>query len=279
MDFSIVTPTFKQPEWVRLCAASVADQVGVTFEQIIQDGGDGRGLEWLEDMPGARLFVERDSGMYDALAKGISKASGDIIGHLNSDEQYLPGTLEVVHRFFKRHSEIEVLFGDAILISAEGTPVGYRRIISPQRSHTLACHLGTLTCSTFFRRSVVERGLSYKSDWKIVGDAALVLSWLNAGVKIAAIHRPLAAFTFTGANRHREKVAKEEQMLFRAQGDPQRLLNPALLAAQHRFRKLLAGAYRKRNVSIEIFTRTSSERRQKIVAQNLGFGWPKDAVA
>jgi glycosyltransferase involved in cell wall biosynthesis len=279
MDFSIVTPTFKQPEWVRLCAASVADQVGVTFEHIIQDGGDGQGLEWLKGMPSARLFIETDLGMYDALAKGISKAKGDIISHLNSDEQYLPGTLETVHQFFKRNSETEVLFGDAILIDADGTPVGYRTIICPRRSHTLACHLGTLTCSTFFRRSVVERGLSYKSDWKIVGDAALVLSWLNAGVKIAAIHQPLAAFTFTGANRHREKVAKEEQVLFRAQGDPQRLLNPALLAAQHRFRKLLAGAYRKRNVSIEIFTRTSSERRQKIVAHNLGFGWPKDAVA
>jgi glycosyltransferase involved in cell wall biosynthesis len=279
MVVSIITPTFKQPDWVRLCAASVADQSGVTFEHIIQDGGDGRGLEWLESMPGARLFVEPDLGMYDALAKGISKAKGDIISHLNSDEQYLPRTLETVHQFFTRNSEIEVLFGDAILISAEGTPLGYRRIISPQRAHTVACHLGTLTCSTFFRRSVVERGLSYKSDWRDVGDSALVLSWLDAGLKMATIRRPLAVFTFTGMNRGREKVAKEEQMLFRAQGDPQRLLNPVLLAAQHRFRKLLAGAYRKRNLSIEIFTQTSPERRQKIVAHNVGFGWPKEALA
>ena len=129
MLFSIVTPTFKQPEWVRLCAASVADQVEVTFEHIIQDGGDGKGLEWLESIPTARLFVEPDRGMYDALTKGISKAVGDIIGHLNSDEQYLPGTLEIVHRFFTRNPEIEVLFGDAILISADGTPLGYRRIV------------------------------------------------------------------------------------------------------------------------------------------------------
>jgi hypothetical protein len=57
------------------------------------------------------------------------------------------------------------------------------------------------------------------------------------------------------------------------------LLNPVLLAAQNRFRKLLAGAYRKRNLSIEIFTQTSPERRQKIVAHNVGFGWPKEALA
>ena len=124
MVFSIVTPTFKQPEWVRLCAASVADQVGVTFEHIIQDGGDGQGLEWLESMPRAHLFVEPDQGMYDALTKGISKATGDIIGHLNSDEQYLPGTFEIVHRFFTRNPEVEVVFGDAILIGADFTPEG-----------------------------------------------------------------------------------------------------------------------------------------------------------
>ncbi|HTD16743.1 MAG TPA: glycosyltransferase, partial [Chthoniobacterales bacterium] len=120
MVFSIITPTFKQPEWVRLCAASVADQAGVTFEHIIQDGGDGRGLECLQGMPKARLFVEPDRGMYDALTKGISKASGDVMGHLNSDEQYLPGTLKIVHEFFTDHPEADVLFGDAILISADG---------------------------------------------------------------------------------------------------------------------------------------------------------------
>ena len=279
MVFSIITPTFKQPEWVRLCAASVADQAGVTFEHIIQDGGDGRGLEWLEGMPRVRLFVEPDRGMYDALTKGISKASGDVMGHLNSDEQYLPGTLKIVHEFFTDHPEADVLFGDAILISADGTPFSYRRIVTPLRAHTASCHLGTLTCSAFFRRSVVERGLSYKSDWRDVGDSALVLSWLDAGLKMATIRRPLAVFAFTGANRGREKVAKEERMLFRGQRSQQLLMQPALLSAHHRIRKLLAGAYRRRNLDVEIFTLNSPRRRQKIAAHDVGFGWPSGELA
>jgi hypothetical protein len=279
MFFSVVTPTFNQPEWVRVCAASVADQTGVTFEHIIQDGGDGRGLGWLENTPRARVFVEPDRGMYDALTKGISRAAGDVISHLNSDEQYLPGTLEFVQEFFTRNPKIEVLFGDAILVDADGKPLSYRRVVSPLRSHTVACHLCTLTCSTFFRRTVAERGLSYAGNWKDVGDAALILSWLNAGVKMAAIHRPLAVFTFTGVNRSRGKIAREERDMFvRAQGDPQRLLHPTLLAAHHRVRKLLAGAYRRWNVSIEIFTRTRPERRQKIVAHKVGFRWPEETV-
>jgi glycosyltransferase involved in cell wall biosynthesis len=277
MLISIVTPTFKQPEWVRLCAASVADQAGVAFEHIIQDGGDGRGLGWLEGMPMARLFVEPDLGMYDALTKGISRAKGDIIGHLNSDEQYLPGTLESVHRFFTRYSEVEVLFGDAILISADGIPLGYRRIVLPLRSHTTSCHLGTFTCSAFFRRNVVERGLSYKSDWRDIGDAALVMSWLDAGVKMAALRKPLAVFTFTGANSSMGETAKKERRMFQEQNALQHRISPALATAQHRIRKLFAGAYRRRNLAIEIFTPASPQRRQKIVARSLGFGWPKAA--
>lgn len=278
MVFSIVTPTFKQPEWVRLCAASVADQIGVTSEHIIQDGSDGEGLEWLENMPRTRLFVEPDQGMYDALTKGISKATGDIIGHLNSDEQYLPGTLEIVDRFFTRNPEVEVVFGDAILIDGDFAPLGYRRVVLPLRSHTIACHLGTFTCSTFFRRSVVERGLSYKREWRQIGDAALVLSWLDAGIKMATISRPLAVFTFTGTNLGMGKAAKEEGRLFRAQSATRQIIDPAIAAAQHRVRKLLAGAYRRRNLTIEVFTLTSPQRRQQLVARNLGFGWPKAAI-
>jgi len=279
MLFSVVTPTFKQPDWLRLCANSVADQVGVTFEHIIQDGGDGQGLEWLEEVSSSRLFVEPDRGMYDALTKAISKANGDIFAHLNSDEQYLPGTLDLVNHFFMEHPTVEVLFGDAILIRADGTPLSYRRIVLPLRSHIVACHLGTLTCSTFFRRSVAERGLFYKGDWRVVGDAELVLSWLDAGVKMAAIRQPLAVFTFTGRNTGAGETAKKEGALFRAQGTPRQLTHPALVAAQHRVRKLFAGAYRKRNLKIEIFTLTSPQRRQRIVARNLGFGWPKQTSA
>ncbi len=279
MDFSIVTPTCKQPDWAQLCAASVADQVGVTFEHIIQDGGDGQGLEWLEGMPRARLFVEPDEGMYDALTKGISKATGDIIGHLNSDEQYLPETFQIVHRFFQRNPQVDVVFGDAILVGADFTPLGYRRVVLPLRSHTVACHLGTFTSSMFFRHGLVEHGLSYKREWRQIGDAALVLSWLDAGIKMATISRPLAVFTFTGTNLGMGKAAQEEGRLFRTRSGPQLMINPAIAAAQHRVRKLLAGAYRRRNLSIDIFTLSSPERRQKIVAHKLGFGWPVERVA
>jgi len=274
MDFSIVTPTFKQPEWLRLCVSSVLDQEGVSVEHIVQDGGDGEGLERLREEPRVRVCLEKDRGMYDAVTKGISKSSGIIIAHLNSDEQYLPGALKLVKEFFDAHSDIEVTFGDAILTDAEGKPLSYRRIILPRRSHTIGCHLGTASCSTFFRRTVVDRGLSYTSEWRQIGDAALVLRWLDAGVKMATIHRPLSMFTFTGVNMFTGSEAREERARLREKNSLGPLAIPPFLAAQHRLRKFLHGAYQARDIEIEIFTRKSPRKRQKIRADKLGFRWP-----
>ena len=73
-------------------------------EHIIQDTGaagniapDLRGHERL------RLFLEPDQGMYDALNKGLARAEGELWAWLNSDEQYLPGTLARVAGYFQAH--------------------------------------------------------------------------------------------------------------------------------------------------------------------------------
>lgn len=245
------------------------------MEHIIQDGSDGTGLEWLGYEPRARVCVEKDCGMYDALAKGIAKATGSIVAHLNSDEQYLPGSLKLVKEFFDTHPDIEVVFGDAILTDTDGRLLSYRRTVSPLRLHTIACHLSTLTCSTFFRRTIVDRGLSYTTEWRAIGDLALVLSWLDAGVKMATISQPLAVFTFTGGNMGNGLESHEEGARHWTENSLGPLNLSRLLAAQHRLRKFFAGAYRTRDIAIEIYTRESPEIRQTIRAQKLGFGWPK----
>ena len=39
-----------------------------------------------------RAFVEKDQGMYDAVNRGLRRATGEMLAYLNCDEQYLPGT-------------------------------------------------------------------------------------------------------------------------------------------------------------------------------------------
>src|SRR6266704_4923256 len=109
MRFSIITPSFRSSGWLKLCLASVADQ-RVAVEHIVQDAGSDDGtLDWLLRDKRAKVFVEKDQGMYDAINRGLRRASGDILAYLNCDEQYLPGALAAVGKFFEQHSNVDVL--------------------------------------------------------------------------------------------------------------------------------------------------------------------------
>ena len=95
MKFSIVTPSFRNSQWLKLCIASVADQQGVELEHIVQDSCSDDGTQdWLPRDRRVSAFIEKDGGMYDAVNRGYCRAQGDILAYLNCDEQYLPGALK-----------------------------------------------------------------------------------------------------------------------------------------------------------------------------------------
>jgi hypothetical protein len=97
----------------------------VPLEHIVQDAGSDDGtLDWLRDDPRVRAFVEKDQGMYDAINRGFRRATGDIFAWLNCDEQYLPGALRSVTAFFDSHPAVDVLFGDVVMVDAEGRYLG-----------------------------------------------------------------------------------------------------------------------------------------------------------
>src|SRR5215207_9457357 len=131
MEVSVVTPSFRNSDWLRLCIASVEDQ-GVACEHIVQDGGSDDGtLQWLPHDKRVKAFIEKDSGMYDAINRGLRKASGDILAYLNCDEQYLPGCLSEVLRFFTDHPQIEMAFGYTVAVNGRGQYQFHRKVQVP----------------------------------------------------------------------------------------------------------------------------------------------------
>src|SRR5438045_1743636 len=115
-QFSIVTPSFRNSEWLRLCVPSVADQA-TALEHIVQDAGSDDGtLDWLPGDTRVRAYIEKDAGMYDAVNRGLKHAQGDILAYLNCDEQYLPGALDKVRTFFDAHPEVQIVFGDVVVV-------------------------------------------------------------------------------------------------------------------------------------------------------------------
>ncbi len=263
MRISIVTPSYRSSAWLKLCIASVADQK-VESEHIVQDAGSDDGtLEWLPADSRVRAFVEKDQGMYDAINRGLRRASGDILAYLNCDEQYLPGTLSRVLRYFDEHPQVDVLFGDVVMVDDKGDYLYHRRMQVPLLYHTWTCHLSTLSCGTFFRQRVVtDYGILFDSKLRDVGDGKWMVRLLQRGVKMAALGEFTSVFAFTGANMSvGPNARKEARELFQTAPPLARWLKPVTIL-QHRMRRWLGGMYSQKPFSYDIYTRSSPEQRR-----------------
>ena len=256
-EISVVTPSFRSGRWLPLCLASVADQE-VRHEHIVQDAGSDDGtLDWLPRDPRVRAFVEKDRGMYDAVNRGYRRARAGILSYLNCDEQYLPGTLARVRDFFQCHPEVDLLFGDCLVVDAAGGYLCERRALTPQLLHTwTASNLAFLTAATFLRRRVLEQHqLWFNADFRDVGDQDWALRLVQAGVRTAVLPEFLSVFTETGTNMNLGANASRERRAFHATA-PVWARGLAPLALVHfRLRRWHAGHYLCRPHDYAIYTR------------------------
>jgi len=277
VTISVVTPSYRQPEWLRLCAASVADQrgEGLTVEHLVQDSLSGPEIaEALRPYPGAQLFSEKDEGMYDAINRGWERASGDILCWLNCDEQYLPGALNAVAHYFRQHPDTEVLIADALVVDTAGDYLCSRQVLVPMLYHSWICHLSTLSCATFFRRDLIrERGFTLNTRWRSVGDADLLVRLLRARVRMKVLRSYLSVFVDTGDNLSLRPIALREcaELASEAPRWAQRLRR--FWVVLHRVRRLLSGLYRLRPFSCEIYTLKSPDSRVPRVVIHPTFHW------
>jgi len=278
VDFTVVTPSYNQTNWLNLCIASIRDQEGVKIEHIIQDAGS-TGFENSVQLGSTesyrqRLYVETDSGMYDAINRGFRKGEGEFFAWLNCDEQYLPGALKAVADYFHNHPDVDVLFGDAILLDEKGALISYRRTILPSLLHIQLSHLNVLSCATFVRRRVLAKGFLLDPSWKAIADAIWIRNLLKAKLKMAVLRRPLSAFTITRSNLGQTSLAKAEMLKFQSDSwfPILWLREPVIL--WHRVKKFLAGAYGSRQFTTAIYSFASHERRSTVFAHSLPFSWP-----
>jgi glycosyltransferase involved in cell wall biosynthesis len=265
MKISIITPSYQSSEWLKLCIASVADQ-GVDAEHIVQDSESTDGTcEWLGRDLRVTAVIEKDMGMYDGVNRGLRRASGDVLAYLNCDEQYLPGTLARVAALFSAHPDLEVVFGNALVVDSEGQLRCYRKCVLPRRMHSrVGNSLSIFTCATFFRRSVCDRrGLFFDSALRALGDVDWVLRCLDAGVRMNLIDDFLASYTETGSNMSLSPQAHSERLAIRAAAPLWARQAVPLLDAHYRLRKLLAGAYTQAPFSYSIYTRSGGAERLK----------------
>jgi len=242
---SVITPSFRQLEWLKLCAASVADQPGMV-EHLIQDGGSGEDFgQWARSQGFADCRSEPDKGMYDAINRGFRRARGEILCWLNCDEQYLPDSLAIVAAHFERHPETDILFGDIVMVDEQLEPISYRHAVAPLRGQVRWNFLPTFSAATFVRRRIIDDGHLLDDSFRAIADAEWIHRLLGLGYKTAVLNQPLASFMQTGHNMGQSAEGIREARAWRERRSPVDHLRAGFHRAVHRLRKACSGGYGK----------------------------------
>jgi hypothetical protein len=204
----------------------------------------------------------------------LRRTRGEILAYLNCDEQYLPGCLQAVDTFFREHSDIDVLFGDFVVVNADLNYLFHRKVQVPQKYHTWVSHLPVATCATFFRRTILDKHeLFFDARLRDVGDAEWVVRLLKRRIRTAALGTFTSVFTMTGENMSAKPNAIRERQELQASAPLlPRTLKP-LLVAHHRLRRLAGGIYFQRPFSYSVYTPGNPTERVAFEVTSPRFRW------
>jgi len=127
---SIISPSYQQGEFIEDTIQSVISQEYPFLEYIVIDGESSDNSVAIIKRYESRIsfwISEKDRGQTDALNKGFRKATGEIIGWINSDDMLLPGALKKVGSFFQMNPDVSMIYGDAQAVDRHGKPLFIRK--------------------------------------------------------------------------------------------------------------------------------------------------------
>ena len=195
-SIALVTPSYKQGRYLESTIRSVLAQEYPKLEYAVIDGGSNdESPDIIERYRSQLTFAvsEKDGGHVDAIEKGFSRISGEIMAYVNSDDLLEPGTLKFVGDFFSRHPKVDAIYGHRVIIDEAGKEVG--RWVSPRYNPRLLRIVDYIPQETlFWRRSIFEKVGGLDRGWFFAFDWDLLLRFASAGAKIIRVPYILGRF-------------------------------------------------------------------------------------
>jgi len=169
---SIVTPSYNQGKFIEGTILSVLNQNYPNLEYIIVDGGStDNSVEIIKKYQDRISYwvSEKDRGQSHAVNKGFKRATGDIIGWLNSDDTYLPHCLKHVEKAFSEHPDADAVYGN-IVYTDENSVTLWRRYVPRIYPYEMLLFYTFGQPAVFFKRRIlgkigyVDETLKYTMD-------------------------------------------------------------------------------------------------------------------
>jgi len=230
---SIITPSFNQAKYLEQTLRSVLEQDYARIEYIIIDGASTDGsveiikkysLEsdsLLSDRQRQASgfhtinywLSEKDSGQAEAINKGLSRATGEIVAWLNSDDYYLPGAISAAVKVFEENPDVVMVYGDMLAVDADGQTINtlkYKQLTLED----LLCFQIVGQPSVFFRRDVYEKIGGLDMNFHFLLDHQYWIRIAQRG-KILHVNQTWAAARYHAEAKNRARASEFGREAFR----------------------------------------------------------------
>ncbi len=201
MKISIVTPAKNAEKYMLETLRSIHEQGYPDIEHIVVDGlSKDKTADIVNDFmkvnshKNIRLIVKEDKNMYEAVNTGLSQISGDIFAYINSDDCYCRDTFEIVSGYFRKHEDVDMIYGNAQYIDEEGRVLFWSN--NPPFNFNRLVRAGTswiMQPETFWRRRVLEKAGYFDTSYRLASDYEYLLR-VAKSCKVMGIKEVLVKF-------------------------------------------------------------------------------------
>jgi glycosyltransferase involved in cell wall biosynthesis len=207
---SVITVVYNNVNDIERTILSVLGQTYTGIEYIIIDGASTDGT--LEIINGykhriAKIFSEKDAGIYDAMNKGLAAATGNYVLFMNSGDEFYDA--DTVSAVFASAEDADIYYGETEMINAKGESLGQRRHKAPKQFDWTGFNLGMSIShqAIYIKTELLE---PYDRKYELSADIDWIIRAAKKAEKIVNVNRYVAKYLVGGMSKakHRQSLTE-----------------------------------------------------------------------
>lgn len=213
MTLSVITINYNNRDGLQRTIDSVVGQSFTDYEWIVIDGGSTDGSRNMIEQYAERFAYwcsEPDSGIYNAMNKGIEHAKGDWFLFLNSGDWLYDST--VLQKVFFEPHDADILYGDVMYHWPDNR--GMELDEKPEKLSLYFFYKDTLCHQATFYKKKIFNSHSYNEKYRICSDWALYIQLIQEGYRFQHLPICIVNFAQDGISTHLDEahIAEREQV-------------------------------------------------------------------
>ena len=211
MKLSIITINFNNRNGLERTARSIVEQTFRDYEWIVIDGGSTDGSQDILKEYSAHIAFgvsERDGGIYEAMNKGLERASGEYVQFLNSGDSFIDR--DVLERVFADNRLADVNYGDQWCV-LDGSIIEKRRY--PETMDLRFLFRAPLGHQASFIKTSLAKANPYRVNYTISADRAFFLELYLSGASFHYLNLPIVFFDTEGIGSNANTIEQRRDQL------------------------------------------------------------------